>query len=210
MERFRFTLVSIFAFVILPLIGQYEMLLTWQVVYIILFIIVLNYTQPALEKDEAKDNKSSDKGSVFLVVLCSALSLLIPIVHWGYFKIEQNITMVVIGLVLNVFGLYFRYYSISILGKFFKATVVLQDEHQLITTGPYKYLRHPSYTGALLAFSSISLILCSWIGFVSSFTLMIVAYVYRTANEEKALKAHFGEKYDSYAKTTKKIIPFLW
>tara|TARA_B100000378_G_scaffold235131_1_gene201517 strand:- start:158 stop:697 length:540 start_codon:yes stop_codon:yes gene_type:complete len=178
--------------------------------YIILFVIVLNFTQPALGEGEASDNKSSDGGSVFLVVVCSALSLLIPIIHWAYFKHETNGEVVILGVVLNIFGLSFRYYSIKILGKFFKATVVLQKEHQLITEGPYKILRHPSYTGALLAFSSISLVLSSFLGFVCSFILMILAYVYRTNREEKALRAHFGEKYIEYSKKTNKLIPYLW
>ena len=61
-------------------------------------------------------------------------------------------TFYVIGLILFVLGLIIRWISIIHLGRFFTVNVAIAEDHQLVTTGPYRYARHPSYTGTLLIF----------------------------------------------------------
>ena len=67
-----------------------------------------------------------------------------------------------IGLVLFVLGLIVRWVAIIHLGRFFTVNVAIAHDHQLITTGPYRYVRHPSYTGTLLIFLGFGLCMLTY------------------------------------------------
>ena len=114
------------------------------------------------------------------------------------------------GLVLLVSGIVIRLSAIHTLGKYFTSTVVIKNDHQLIRTGLYKHLRHPSYTGALLAHFGLGLSFSSWFSLGFSTIPYLVAAYHRMRVEEQALRDAFGEKYESYAATTKRLIPKLY
>ena len=97
----------------------------------------------------------------------------------------------------------------AILGKFFSAVVGIQKDQQVIEKGPYKYVRHPSYTGALIIFIGLGLALQSWAAVITLILLFIIAYGYRIYVEEKALISELGEQYIEYKKRTKRLIPYI-
>jgi protein-S-isoprenylcysteine O-methyltransferase len=66
------------------------------------------------------------------------------------------------GMVLMVAGIAFRQWAIAVLGRFFSAAVRVQKGQTVVDTGPYRYVRHPSYTGALMIFVGLGLVLQSW------------------------------------------------
>ena len=116
----------------------------------------------------------------------------------------------VIGFVIFVVGLAFRWYSIGYLGKFFTVDVAIHSEHRIIESGPYRFIRHPSYTGALLAFLGLGLSMGNWWSLAIFTVPTFFAFLLRIRVEEHALIEAMGEQYRSYQQGTKRLIPFLY
>jgi protein-S-isoprenylcysteine O-methyltransferase len=114
------------------------------------------------------------------------------------------------GLVLFAGGMFLRWYSIIHLGRFFTVDVAIAADHQLVETGPYRWLRHPSYTGALLAFIGFGLVMRNWASLLLVTVPIFFAFLYRISVEERALTAALGERYRAYRKKTKRLIPFVY
>ena len=114
------------------------------------------------------------------------------------------------GLVLFFLGLVIRWVAIIYLGRFFTVNVAIAEDHQLITTGPYRYVRHPSYTGTLLVFLGFGLCMLNFYSLVTVFLPIAVAFLWRMHVEESALQAAFGERYREYRARTARLIPHLF
>ena len=97
----------------------------------------------------------------------------------------------------------------SVLGRFFTYDVAIHTGQTVVETGPYRFIRHPSYTGALLAVLGVGLAIGNWAGLVVLFGLMAVAYTYRIQVEETVLTEALGESYEEYKRRTKRLIPFV-
>lgn len=117
-------------------------------------------------------------------------------------------TIFVAGLVLMVAGLALRWYSIRVLGASFTCEVSTRQGQQVVQSGPYRWVRHPSYTGGLLTVLGV-LVCC--VNFISPFALLIAVagYAYRIRVEEQTLATHLGSPYREYMLRTKRLIPFL-
>jgi protein-S-isoprenylcysteine O-methyltransferase Ste14 len=211
-KKIQLAISSVLITQIIPLLGKPELILHYKNVIVMLANMSLWLFQPAVSAKETTDNKSRDGYSVILILIMSVLSTIIPVVDWAYFSnpYESNLTLTIVGFVILWFGVALRNYSIRILGKHFTPTIQLQQDHDLITTGPYSVIRHPSYLGALMAIVGIAIFFNSLIGTLAACIAMMIAYIVRITAEEKALKSLFGSKYQEYQKRTKKLIPFLW
>ncbi len=113
------------------------------------------------------------------------------------------------GIALMVLGIFLRQWSISLLGGFFSALISVQEGQTIIRKGPYRYVRHPSYTGAIMIFTGIGLAILSWGAVLVLLLASCIVYGYRIKVEEKALVAKFGEEYRAYIEETKMLIPFM-
>jgi protein-S-isoprenylcysteine O-methyltransferase Ste14 len=116
----------------------------------------------------------------------------------------------VLGIVLIWGGILFRFWSIQTLGNFFSTKLVIQERHELITTGPYRYIRNPSYTGALITFIGFGLGTGNWLSPAVFLCAGLLAYARRIRIEESMLLAQFGGKFEEYKKRTRALIPFVW
>lgn len=114
------------------------------------------------------------------------------------------------GALLFFGGMLFRGYAIFCLGRFFTVDVALAADHQLIDTGPYRYLRHPSYSGALLEFLGLGVILDNWLSLVILVVPTWFAFNRRMTIEERALHHALGSDYAAYMARTKRVIPGLY
>jgi protein-S-isoprenylcysteine O-methyltransferase len=115
-----------------------------------------------------------------------------------------------LGAVVLLSGVAFRLWAIRTLGRFFKLVVVIQDEHRLITAGPYSRLRHPSYTGALLAALGLGLAAGSALGAAVAVIAGILGLAPRIAVEERVMRERFGAEYQTWAAHTHRLIPGVW
>jgi protein-S-isoprenylcysteine O-methyltransferase len=107
-------------------------------------------------------------------------------------------------------GIALRWYSAAILGKYFTFDVAIQSGQTLVELGPYRYIRHPSYSGALLTLFGFGLALGNWVGLAASLCCTGFAYAYRIPVEEAVLASALGEAYQQYMRRTWRLVPFLF
>jgi protein-S-isoprenylcysteine O-methyltransferase Ste14 len=103
-----------------------------------------------------------------------------------------------IGIGLMLVGIAFRWYSASLLGKYFTFDVAIHSGQTLIEVGPYRYIRHSSYTGALVSLLGFGLALGELGGGVVGVSCLSMAYAYRIPVEEAALASALAETYQQY------------
>lgn len=121
--------------------------------------------------------------------------------NWGAFSVA-------IALVLAGTGL--RNWAILALGSYFRRTVTIVPDQQLVRRGPYRLLRHPSYTGLLLMFTGFALAFGSWLGAAVAFACVFFGMVLRIRVEEQALARAFGPAFSDYASATARLLPHVW
>ena len=196
----------------LPLIGNPELLMNPKILFLMLCCGIIVFTQPAMDASEAKEKSSSDQQTFWMILGFSLLGMITPLIDWAYFQADQSLVnwITFIGGIIIFSGVAIRVWAIQVLGKFFTATVQIQEDHHLIQQGPYRLVRHPSYLGAFLAFIGSALVLNSWVGVLIAIVSMLIAYYYRIHAEEKALLKAFGKQYIHYQRKTNKMIPLVW
>jgi protein-S-isoprenylcysteine O-methyltransferase Ste14 len=91
-------------------------------------------------------------------------------------------------------------------------TVRTSSDQPVIAEGPYRYLRHPSYLGLLLAVTGIGFLIGNWLSLLALTVGVAVGLVYRIRVEEIALLGELGDRYRDYAATRKRLrlIPYVW
>jgi protein-S-isoprenylcysteine O-methyltransferase Ste14 len=114
----------------------------------------------------------------------------------------------VAGLVLMVSGMALRWYSIWILGSSFTVDVTTRPGQEVVQTGPYRWVRHPSYTGGLLTIVGV-LLCCANFASLAALTVAAVGYGYRIRVEERAMATELGSSYRDYMRRTRRLIPFV-
>ena len=114
------------------------------------------------------------------------------------------------GIFLILAGAAFRWYSIWVLGKFFTQVVSIQAGQTVVEKGPYRFIRHPSYSGAMLSFLGFGLALTNWLSLGLIILGTMIGYGYRVSVEEKALVEGLGQPYRDYVQHTKRFIPFVF
>lgn len=114
------------------------------------------------------------------------------------------------GFALLVLGISIRWTAIRTLGRLFTGMVTIKHDHLLIRHGLYRYVRHPSYTGLLIAHLGLGLSFVSWVSLALSTIPFLVAATYRIRVEEQALRQAFGEAYVTYSEETWRLIPWLY
>jgi protein-S-isoprenylcysteine O-methyltransferase Ste14 len=115
-----------------------------------------------------------------------------------------------LGLTSLCAGITIRWTAIYTLGEYFTLTVLIKDDHRLIRRGLYRHLRHPAYTGTLLAHLGLGLSFSNWFSISLSLAPFSLAALYRMHVEERALRDTFGETYIQYSKGTKRLIPRVY
>lgn len=115
-----------------------------------------------------------------------------------------------VGVVLFVIGIALRWWAIITLGRFFTVDVQIARDHELVERGPFRIVRHPSYTGVLLAFVGYVLTLGNWAAAVIIMVPIFLAFVRRMNVEERALAESLGQSYVSYMSRTKRLLPFVY
>jgi protein-S-isoprenylcysteine O-methyltransferase Ste14 len=117
---------------------------------------------------------------------------------------------VVAGIVLVAAGIGLRAWSIATLGRFFQYQIRVQSGHQVVTGGPYRYVRHPSYTGLALVLAGIALACDDVWGLVAVAVLGGAGLWVRIRAEERQLTAALGGDYERFAAGRKWLVPGLW
>jgi len=114
------------------------------------------------------------------------------------------------GVGLAIAGLVTRLWSAAVLGRFYSRTVALASEHRLVRAGPYRFVRHPGYAGAICLWIGAGLAGGSGIATAAIALVTLLAYRRRIRVEEEFLRDAFGAEYVAYAKTTCRLVPFVY
>jgi len=117
---------------------------------------------------------------------------------------------VVVGLAVFAAGLFLRAWAVHELGRFFKFTVVVQTNHRVVDTGPYRLIRHPSYTGLLMAALGLGISLGTWLSIPLCLAPPLIGFSLRLTHEERVLADELGEPYRSYMRRTQRLVPGVW
>jgi protein-S-isoprenylcysteine O-methyltransferase len=165
-------------------------------------------------KRSPESSTGRDQGSLHLIALLwwtgiagdVFLSMALPRAN----VVHGRTVLFIAGICFMLAGIAFRWYSAAVLGKYFTFDVSIQSGHVLIEQGPYRYIRHPSYTGALLTLVGFGLSLGNWAGLILSLLCLGSAYAYRIPIEEAALLTFLGKPYAQYVDRTWRLVPFLF
>jgi protein-S-isoprenylcysteine O-methyltransferase Ste14 len=114
------------------------------------------------------------------------------------------------GLVVIWLGLVIRIWSVVVLGRWFVTTVEVDAAQPVVSRGPYRWVRHPSYSGLLLIAAGYGLALSTWPGLIICVVLPAAAILRRIAVEESELTRVLGDPYREYRDHAKRLIPGLW
>jgi protein-S-isoprenylcysteine O-methyltransferase Ste14 len=155
-----------------------------------------------------------DRGSLLVVVVGIFAGLA------GGFALAANVhaagmgaarwPLFVVGLVLAIAGIALRQWSVALLGRFFTVDVRVHPDQTVVDRGPYRWVRHPSYTGMILTLVGIGLALGNWASVAVLAVVPTAGLVVRIHFEERALLEGLGEPYRRYAAGRSRLFPRLW
>jgi protein-S-isoprenylcysteine O-methyltransferase Ste14 len=121
-----------------------------------------------------------------------------------------RVPLFVAGVALMVAGIVVRQWAVALLGGLFTTDVRIHHEQQVIDSGPYRWVRHPSYTGLLATCAGIGLAELNWASLAVSILLPLPAVVLRIRVEERALLHGLGEPYRRFAAGRARLLPGVW
>ena len=164
------------------------------------------------QRRKRKIVKSGDRWSIWILVISIAIgySLSFSVAATKTGRIYHWDTFFVIGSILAIIGLIIRINSILNLKQQFTYTVTKIENHKLIETGLYKYIRHPGYLGQLIIFLGIATSLSNWLSILLMIVPVLLGYIYRIMIEERFMIAQMGQIYLDYQSRTKRLIPAIF
>ena len=161
----------------------------------------------------AKSADSKDGGSIRVLLggmwIALMLGFFLSFVKAGSFPRGAQLPVFVLGVALMILGSLLRRWCFRTLGQYFTGDVKASADQPVIRTGPYRFVRHPSYTAGIMMFTGIGLALGSWFSFLLITIASIATYWYRVTIEERALLGTIGEQYASFMKERKRFIPHV-
>ena len=166
-------------------------------------------TELEADIEKPKTRQSSDQFRWWILRIIEAV-LVLQILGLSIFPIPNaNIITQLIGLLLVIIGVSIGISARKTLGTNWAHAFEYQikEKQTLVTTGVYKYVRHPIYSALLVAFLGGELVAGSYLTF--AVPLIVIGAYFQAKREEKILTKHFGEAYKKYMKHTKRFIPFL-
>jgi protein-S-isoprenylcysteine O-methyltransferase Ste14 len=143
------------------------------------------------------------------VVLLSVPGLPIPFLNRRFLPAESWPLWNAIGAVLVVMGLLFTLWAREHLGRNWSDVVTIKVDHELVTSGPYRVVRHPIYTGLLVAFLGTALARGEWRGLLAV-ALGFWAFSRKSRVEERLMREQFGTAYEEYSQHVAGIVPFVF
>ena len=115
-----------------------------------------------------------------------------------------------IGLALFWTGISLRLWSFQTLGRYFTFTVQTSSDQPVISDRPYRVIRHPGYAALLLIIMAVGLFIGNWWSLACLTAAVAGGFVFRIRVEERALMHTLGDGYRDYARTRKRLVPFIW
>lgn len=160
---------------------------------------------------DAKKEGSKDAGSIGVIMITNWLAMLIifPAAWISITVIQPRLPVYYLGVLLLLLGSLLRRLCWKTLGEHFTGDVRAHADQPVIQSGPYRFVRHPSYTAGIMMFVGMGVALTNWISVAIALLAPLIAYGYRVRVEERALLAEIGAPYAEFMRTRKRFIPFI-
>ncbi len=169
---------------------------------------IVQAARAAVKKEGTKDG-----GSIKVIVIAGMLGMLLALpAAWIPATViapRSRLAVYYIGIVLMILGSVLRRLCWRALGDNFTGDVRARSDQPVIGTGPYRFVRHPSYTAGMLMFVGVGVALGNWVSLILLFVATAISYAYRVQVEERALLAEIGEPYQEFMRTRKRFVPFV-
>ncbi len=155
-----------------------------------------------------------DKGShvvlLCLIVFGLLLGLLLALKVQAFAITSAPDILFWLGMLLIYAGIALRISAIKVLGRYFTTSVAVVADQQVVEAGPYRLIRHPSYTGFLITLLGFGLSLTNnWLSLLVIMGCALIGFSYRIRVEEHVLQEQLGKRYQEYMRRTKRLIPFV-
>ena len=158
---------------------------------------------------ESVRSRRSYSGLIMLAFLLLALpDMQIPLVENRFLPATSWPLWATTGAILVVAGLLFTVWAREHLGRNWSDIVTIKVDHELIVSGPYRIVRHPIYTGLLLAFLGQAIARGEWRGLIGV-ALGLWAFWLKSRVEERLMREQFGAAYETYSQRVASLIPFV-
>jgi protein-S-isoprenylcysteine O-methyltransferase Ste14 len=163
------------------------------------------------EAVRGKGARNRDRGSRVLIAISfgaaiGAASIATSVAP----SLRMPVAVRVFGVIVMWVGLATRVWAVAALGGAFRTTVEVDRDQAVVTTGPYKWIRHPSYAGLLLIVAGLGLALGNWLSVAACLALPLPALAWRIHVEEAELSRVLGGAYRAYQARTARLIPGRW
>jgi protein-S-isoprenylcysteine O-methyltransferase len=185
-----------------------------QLLFLSLNLVWGGYEILISHRRRAADGGAFDQGTLVLLwrVLYAAIALAVVASWLGIGRLPAALAEPLrwTGCALICSGLLLRWWAIRVLGRWFTVDVTVQRDQPLVDRGPYRWLCHPSYTGALLAFAGLA------VGLGNALAVLLIvpavgwAFLRRIRVEEAALRHGFGDAYIRYVARRWRLLPGVW
>jgi protein-S-isoprenylcysteine O-methyltransferase Ste14 len=167
-------------------------------------------SNPDMQHHDSSSATPAEKTSLPAIWLVIILSIASSIVAKQYEIALFSADIKWIGICIYVSGVLLRFWGILTLGVHFSRQVIAHQQMKLASTGPYRNLRHPLYTGIILCCTGISISANTWLGLLTIFILVIPILMYRIHLEESHMRTVIGNSYDTWCKSRWRLIPYLY
>ncbi|CDX62701.1 Isoprenylcysteine carboxyl methyltransferase [Mesorhizobium plurifarium] len=171
----------------------------------LLLVIYLTVRSIGVKRD-AEPHLLQSFGLMFAMIAAFLLPHL-PLFAFVNFA-PVNAVLSGIGAVLTVAGMLLLVWARQTLGRNWSQTVSVKQEPELVTSGPYRRLRHPMYTGGLLACIGSAIVVGG--PFVFLLVLLGAIFIWRVGAEDRLLARQFPDEFPAYARRTNALVPFVW
>ena len=180
-------------------------------VILLQFFVAIKFPRVGQQQSDGKKIVERQRIAVLLLQLLSlAIVIVAPYTDRRDIAVMNELeTLRYLGLVLFALGFVAVNWAEATLGKQFSVQVTIQEDHQLVTHGLYRFIRHPRYLGIVTFNLGIALIYRSWLALILVTTLTLVL-LWRIQDEEALMQQEFGVNWEAYSKRSWHLIPFIY
>jgi protein-S-isoprenylcysteine O-methyltransferase Ste14 len=159
---------------------------------------------------EGKGRRDRDRGTRVLVALTLGGAIGVALAARSAQALRTSVPPRTAGLVVMWLGLGLRVWAIAALGGNFRTTVEVEPGQTVVSTGPYRWVRHPAYAGLVLSVAGFGITVGDWLSLAACVVVPLPALAWRIHVEEAELNRVLGQAYRAYQSHTARVIPRLW
>ena len=176
--------------------------------------LVKRFSSPKEASPQTEATRRDRRSILGILCIAAGVTLMLslrrrPFTPIWPMSVSLQCVVALIGVLLSIAAPLLAWSAVRVLGRQWSLQARLLPDHELITSGPYRIVRHPIYTAILSLTISIGLAVSSWPGLVGGVIFVLIGTRVRIRAEEKLLREKFAEEYAEYARRTPALIPML-